>query len=200
MATRTPKTESATSKKRRGGKKQTPTILRANMNTSTMGGAASVDPDKPLTDQQRAFVRLWASGESITTASIKAGYNDGASIAYRMSKMPNILKLYDREKQLYEEASQMSRKKVMDMLVESFDMAKLMAEPASMVSAAREIGKMCGYYEPTRHKIDLGVAGNTLVDKMNRMTDAELLKIIMSAGDSEPLSELQLLENPEDGP
>lgn len=59
---------------------------------------------------------------------------------------------------------------------------------------------MCGYYEPTRHKIDLGVAGNTLVDKMNRMTDAELLKIIMSAGDSEPLSELQLLENPEDGP
>ena len=42
----------------------------------------------------------------------------------------------------------MTRKKVMDMLLESYDMAKLMAEPASMVSAAREIEKMCGYYAP----------------------------------------------------
>lgn len=202
MATRTPKTDTATrpGKKRRGGQKQTPTILRANVNTSTMAAAAMVDPDKPLTDQQRAFVRIWASGESITTASIKAGYNDGASIAYRMSKMPNILKLYDREKRLYEEASQMSRKKVMDMLVESFDMAKLMAEPASMVSAAREIGKMCGYYEPTRHKIDVNVTGDGILEKMNRMSDAELLKLITQGGDVEPLTELQLLENPEDGP
>lgn len=168
--------------------------LRAMLSTSTMAGAALVSPDKPLTDQQRAFVKLWASGESVTAASIKAGYNDGASIAYRMTKMPNILKLYDAEKTLYEEASQMTRKKVMDMHMEAFDMAKLMAEPSSMVSAAREIGKMCGYYEPTRHTVDINISGNVVLDRMNRLTDSELLKLITQASDSVAQTELQLLE------
>jgi hypothetical protein len=66
----------------------------------------------------------------------------------------------------------------MDMLIESFDMAKLMAEPASMVSAAREIGKMCGYYEPVRVKMDMTVNGEVAVRQLNAMTDGELLKLI----------------------
>lgn len=172
--------------------------LRTMLNTSSKASAALVDPDKPLTDQQRSFVRYWASGESITSSSIKAGYNDGASYAYRMSKMPNILRLYDEEKRLYEEASQMTRKKVMDMHMEAFDMAKLMAEPSSMVSAAREIGKMCGYYEPTRHTVDVNVTGNVVLERMNRLSDAELLKLITQGGDSEPLTELQLLNDGDD--
>ena len=172
--------------------------LRNMPNTSTYAGAALVSPDKPLTDQQRAFVRFWASGESITAASIKAGYNDGASIAYRMTKMPNIQRLYDEEKTKYEEASQMTRKKVMDMHMEAFDMAKLMAEPSSMVSAAREIGKMCGYYEPTRHTVDISVTGNVVLERMNRLSDAELLKLITQGGDSEPMTELQLLNDGDD--
>ena len=169
--------------------------LRTQRSTATMGGAALVSSDKPLTDQQRAFVRLWASGESITAASIKAGYNDGASIAYRMTKMPNILKLYDIEKQHYEEASQMTRKRVMDGLLEGVEMAKLMAEPASMISGWREIGKMCGYYEPTRHKIDVNVTGNIVMERMNRLSDSELLKLITQGGDSEAQTEQQLLES-----
>lgn len=169
--------------------------LRTLTDTSIPGNAALVSPDKPLTDQQRAFVRLWASGESIAAAAAKAGYSDGATYAYRMVKMPNILRLYDEEKRLYEEASQMTRKKVMEMHMEAFDMAKLMAEPSSMVSAAREIGKMCGYYEPTRHTIDVNVSGNVVMQRMNRLTDAELLRLITQGGDAGPMTELQLLEN-----
>jgi len=169
--------------------------LRTMLSTSTMAGAAQVDPDKPVTDQQRAFVRLWASGESITSASIKAGYNDGASYAYRMTKMPNILKMYDAEKRLYEESSQMTRKRVMDGLLEGVEMAKLMAEPASIISGWREIGKMCGYYEPTRHKIDVSVTGNVVLERMNRLSDSELLKLITQGGDSAAQTEQQLLES-----
>lgn len=169
--------------------------LRTQLSTTTKAGAALVDPDKPLTDQQRSFVRFWASGESITASSIKAGYNDGASYAYRMTKMPNILRLYDEEKRLYEESSQMTRKRVMDGLLEGVEMAKLMAEPASMISGWREIGKMCGYYEPTRHKVDVNVSGNVVMERMNRLTDAELLKLITQGGDSEAQTEQQLLES-----
>ena len=140
--------------------------------------AEVTSPDKPLTDKQRAFVQLWAQGESITSASVRAGYNDGASIAYRMVKMPNVLKLYHEEKAKYEAAGDMTRKKVMDMLLESYDMAKLMAEPASMVSAAREIGKMCGYFAPVESRVKVDVSGNVMLDRLNNLSDAELLKLI----------------------
>lgn len=147
-------------------------------NTGTNAGAMLVDVNKELNDKQKLFVKFWAEGESISTASAKAGYNDAATYAYRMTKMPNVLALYSRIKAKYEEAGQMTRKKVMDMLIESYDMAKLMAEPSTMVAAAREVGKMCGYYAPVEHKMKVDVTGNIVVDRLNSMSDAELLKLI----------------------
>ena len=137
-----------------------------------------IDVNKELNDKQKTFVKFWAEGESITTASAKAGYNDAATYAYRMTKMPNVLALYSQIKAKYEEAGQMTRKKVMDMLLESYDMAKLLAEPSTMVAAAREVGKMCGYYAPTEVKMKVDVTGNIVVDRLNSMSDAELLKLI----------------------
>ena len=152
--------------------------VRKYKETSTGALAALVDVNKELNDKQKTFVKFWAEGESITTASAKAGYCDGATYAYRMVKMPNVLQLYSKIKAKYEEAGDMTRKKVMDMLLESYDMAKLMAEPSTMVAAAREVGKMCGYYAPVEHKMKVDVTGNIVVDRLNSMSDAELLKLI----------------------
>lgn len=153
--------------------------VRKYQDTTTMAGAASVDPDKPLTQQQRLFAKFWAEGDSVPNAMARAGYSTAQySYGYRMQKMPNVRAVYLEEKAMYEEASQMSRKRVMDMLLEAYDAAKLTSEPASMVSAAREIGRMCGYYEPTKTTLEISVNGSISVDRMNRLSDAELLKII----------------------
>lgn len=183
------KRRDTTPKKPNGRSNGSVSEARVHKNTSSHAVAEQVSPNKPLTDKQKLFVKFWAQGESIHTASARAGYNDGASIAYRMVRMPNILKLYEAEKTKYEAAADMSRKKVMDMLVEAYDMAKLMAEPASMVSAAREIGKMCGYYAPVERKVT--VSGNLIVDKMNRLSDAELLKILDGASETVEALEYQ---------
>lgn len=147
-------------------------------NLSAAQLAEVISPDKPLTDKQKLFVKYWAEGESITSASVRAGYNDGAAIAYRMVKYPNVLKMYHELKAKYEEAGQMTRQKVMDGLLEGVEMAKLMAEPMTMISGWREIGKMCGYYAPVEHKLKVDVTGNIVVDRLNSMSDAELLKVI----------------------
>ena len=149
---------------------------RQYRNTGTLAGAEAVSSDKPLTDKQRLFVKFWAQGETIYSASVKAGYADGGTLAYRLVRMPNVLKLYEAEKARYEAAAQLSRKKVMDMLMEAYEMARLAAEPASMVAAAREIGKMCGYYAPVERKIS--ITGNVVLEKMNRLSDQELLRIL----------------------
>lgn len=174
----TVQTTRSAAKNRGGDRAAHHSKLARGLKTNSKAEAALIDIDKPLTDMQKQFVKNWASGESIVTSSIRAGYQDGGSYGYRMAAQPNILKLYNEEKRLYEEAGQLTRKKVMDMLLESYEYAKLAGEPASMVAAARECGKMAGYYEPVRHRVDISVSGNIVLDRMNRMSDAELLKLI----------------------
>lgn len=143
-----------------------------------MAAAALVPADKPLTAMQKQFVKFWAEGDSITAAMHRAGYNEQPSYGYRMAKMPNILAEYQRVKQAYEDAAQMTRKKVMDMFLESYEMAKLMAEPATMVSSAREIGRMCGYYEPVKQKIEFTVNGQIIHKKLDSMDTEDLIKMV----------------------
>jgi len=146
--------------------------------TSLPGNAEGIDEDKPLTDAQRRFVQLWASGESIVTASARAGYDGCPTYGYRLVRQPNVLKLYNEEKAKFEASCQMTRKRVMDGLIEGVEMAKLAGEPASVISGWREIGKMCGYYEPVTRKLDITVNGDLAMDRMNRLSDAELLRLI----------------------
>jgi hypothetical protein len=164
---------------KRGSQIATPVekSVRKYLDTSDHAAAELIDPNKPLTSQQLAFAKAKATGESTASAALRAGYSQEA-IGFRLIRMPNVLRAVEAERRLYEEACQMSRKKVMDMLIESFDMAKLMAEPASMVSAAREIGKMCGYYEPVKIKMDMTVNGEVAVRQLNAMSDSDLLKLI----------------------
>jgi phage terminase small subunit len=129
-------------------------------------------------EKARNFVKHWASGESIRNAAYKAGYGLDAAYAYKLVRHPTVLRMYNEEKVKYEQAAQMTRKKVMDGLLEAVEMAKLMAEPASMIAGWREIGKMCGYYEPVKKTIDVNVTGNVVMERLNRLSDAELLKLI----------------------
>ena len=133
--------------------------------------------DKPLTTQQKAFVKSLAEGDTIANSALRAGYSHHVQ-GYELIKIPAVAHALKIAQAKYEEAAQMTRKKVMDMHLEAFEMAKLMAEPATMVSAAREVGKMCGYYAPVEHKIKVDITGNIILDRMNSMRDAELLKVI----------------------
>lgn len=156
----------------------------------------TVDPNKPLTEKAKLFIKFWAQGESISSASARAGYGDGATYAYRLTRFPQAIALYQQEKRLYEEASQMTRKKVMDGLLEGIEMAKLVSEPASVINGWKTIGQMCGYFEPVKRRLDINVTGSIEMRRLNALSDAELLKAIQQGA----AAELELLEHtPEPG-
>lgn len=137
------------------------------------------NPDRHLTDKQKAFVREWASGESIRSAAIRAGYTeDGAGVCYRLSTDPAILKIYNLEKARYEEASQMTRKRVMDGLLEGIELAKITSEPASVINGWKTVGQMCGYFEPVKRTLDVNINGQVNIKRLEAMSDAELLKLV----------------------
>ena len=150
-------------------------------NTLLSGGTkpprVTTNPNKPLTTKQSEFVRFWAMGETPKTACKKAGYSDDSIIPVLM-RSPSVLAAFHREKKKYEEAAHITRKTVMDMHLEAYAMAKLMAEPSTMVAAARELGKMAGYYAPVETRVSVSVGGTLVLEQLNTLSDAELLKMI----------------------
>lgn len=151
-----------------------PPTLTSYKNTSDYEVAAQTPVDKPLTDKQRQFVKEWASGESITSASIRAGFAT-ATQGYRMVRMPNILAAYEQEKLEYREASRMTKAKIIEQFQEAFDMAKLQAEPFAMVAATRETAKLLGFYEPVKRKIEINFANQK---DMTAMSNEDLQKLL----------------------
>ena len=173
-----PRIKSAVKKSPEGQAKRIAALRKTPTNGGNVALIEAQNPDRPLTEKQKLFIKEWAGGESILSASYRAGYADSGAMAYRLAKDPAVLKLYNIEKALYEEASQMTRKRVMDGFIEAADMARTMADPTALTGAWREIGKMCGYYEPIKRSIDINISGNVTMKKLESMSDADLLGII----------------------
>lgn len=134
-------------------------------------------PDKPLSAQQLEFVREIAKGSPVSVATLRAGYSHDTT-GFQMIKVPAVAAAIAREKAKFEADAQMDRKQVMEGLKEAIDMARLQAEPMSMIAGWREIGKMCGYYAPVETKLKIDVTGNVTMTRLTQMSDADLLELI----------------------
>lgn len=185
-AKRPPPKANIVKKKAADQEKRFAKLRQQAVDASTPKMAAIKSPNRHLTEMQMMFVRHWAAGESILSASARAGYSDGGTYAYRLAKDPLIIELYEKEKKAYEAACQMTRKKVMDGFLEAAEMAKLQADPTAMVGAWREVGKMCGYYEPVKKQIDININGQ-VTQKIERLDDDALLAIIKGQAGGEVL-------------
>lgn len=171
--------------------------VRTAPETTTMAAAAAVPPDKPLTEKQKAYAVARARGESVPNAMAAAGYNEQPSYGYRLDKMPNVQALIRQEQALYAEAAQIDRKKVIEMQLEAYEMAKTMAEPSTMVAAAREIGKICGLYEPKKVEVSVNGRVQHEIHRFEAMSDAELLQVLAQGQSALPDPSPPPLEAPD---
>lgn len=146
--------------------------------TRQLAMRAAGDPMIGLTPMQKKFLSNLVHGMPQTIAARAAGYATPDVDACRMMKNPRIVEALRHMHRKHEKASMMTRKKVMDGLLEAIEMAKLQADAKVMVAGWREIGHMCGYYAPERKVIDINVTGKRTIDKLETMSDAELLKMI----------------------
>lgn len=136
-------------------------------------------PKKPrktsvLTEKQSVYVEARLDGKSKKEANALAGYAPTDCLS---GKSDEVAKALAEGRNQLSDAAQIKRADVLLMLTEAYDMAKLAAEPASMVSAAREIGKMLGFYEPETIKVELSMSQAKLQRKFEVMTDEQLLEI-----------------------
>lgn len=150
--------------------------------------AGTQDPNQPLNEMQRRFVNALVHEQMPKTAAARiAGYSQPATAAHTMMKNPKILKVIAEERAQYAKDSGMTRQKVIEGFVESINMARIKADPLTMITGFREIGRMCGFYEPTKTKVEVSVEGKVLLDRLSAMSDADLIKLAESQGDEEAI-------------
>lgn len=137
-----------------------------------------------LTPRQARFVDEYLVDANGTQAAIRAGYSaSGARVAaHRL--LTNVAISSRLEARQKADATRLSvtRENVLQRLLDAFDVAKEEREPAAMVAAARELGKLLGFYAPTRVEANLDVKELAARGQFERMTDAQLYALI---GDSQ---------------
>ena len=171
MATNPPKNRKVS----RSNVSQAPENLPPRAETRKNG---NFNPDAPLTERQRQFVvNLVDHGMTQTAAARAAGAAQPGTAAYDWMRHPKIERAIAERRAEYAAASQVTKKRVIDGFLESIEMAKIKADPLTMIAGWREVGKMCGFYEPTKTKVEVSVNGQVLLQRLSSMSDEELLKI-----------------------
>lgn len=132
-------------------------------------------PSVVLTEKQNTYVEARLDGKSKAEAAKVAGYEHLNTTQIEKSEDVRTALLQARSE--LSSATQIKRADVIEMFQEAYGMAKLAAEPGNMVAAAREIGKMLGYYEAEKIKVELTMSQMNLQKKFEIMSDDELMEI-----------------------
>lgn len=138
---------------------------------------------KPLTAKQSRFIDEYMVDMNGAAAAERAGYSKKTSraIACELLTKPDIQAELQARGAALARKLEVTREGVVHGLLEAFELAKADRQPAAMVSAARELGKLMGFYEPTRVRVDLDADGQGQMARFEAMSDQELIQL-MGAG------------------
>jgi len=135
---------------------------------------------RPLTEREQKFVHhVVVNGLPPKTAAREAGYTmrDLGRTVEILTARPNIQYAIALARSDFEKANLMTKKRVMDGFLEAIDVARVQADSLAMTSGWREIAKMCGYFEPVRHTLEVSVNGQVVIQKLQAMSDEQLLQL-----------------------
>ena len=130
-------------------------------------------------------------GLTLTQSCKKAGYASPRDAAAHLRKNPIFAAEMERRLHGNRNQMKMTRAKVQEMVLEAFDIAKLTSDANAMVRAASEINKMCGFYEVEKAQIELTKAQTDFANRLNELSDEELVAMSEQASLIDPTLESQ---------
>jgi hypothetical protein len=131
-----------------------------------------------LTVKQSAYVEARAMGVDMQNA-VKTVYGPGMNTtdAKDLETNPKITAALASERAKNAFMLGMTRDKVLQGFLDAIDQAKMLADPMSQIAGWREISKVCGFNAPEVKKIELTGTAKRIVDRMQSLSDQELLEI-----------------------
>ena len=136
-----------------------------------------------LTERQRLFCELYVGPgrHCAALAARLAGYAPGCShvTGCQLLTKPKIAATVRGLEEALAQEMRVSRQGVISELVEAAEMARELREPASMISAFRNVAQICGYYRQEGEKRPIWMPEQAAkLSKYESLNDDELLKII----------------------
>lgn len=131
-----------------------------------------------LSEKQAVFVDRVLEGTNGYDAAREAGYARPHSAAATVYKTDAVKKALAEAREELSSASQIKRADVIDGIMEAINLARLAADPATMIKGWTEVGKILGHYAPEVKKLEITDNQKRLQSKYEAMTDEDLLKII----------------------
>ena len=130
-----------------------------------------------LTEKQAAYVEGVLDGMPKPQAILAAGYSSASQLT-QVDRSADVRAEIAAARAELSSAAQIKRVDMIEVLIESIGMARMMADPMAMIAGAREVGKMLGLYAPEEKKIDLTIGQARLRTQFEGMSDQELLDVI----------------------
>ena len=136
-----------------------------------------------LTAKQARFIDEYLVDANGTQASIRAGYGAaGARVAaHRLLTNVAISSAIEARRQADSARLALTRQNVLQQLMDAFGLAREMGQPAAMVAAARELGRLMGFYAPGKVESIVSRANAFEKEYVQRLTDDELMSMISLA-------------------
>ena len=135
-----------------------------------------------MSDRQAKFVREYLVDGNGTRAAVAAGYGRaGARVAAHRLTHSNAVRAAIAERQGVDARRlQIDRQAVIQALLDAFSVGREQRNPAAMIAAMKEVGRMLGMYSAVEHKVQVSHCGRDEAARFEAMTDAELQVIIDS--------------------
>lgn len=134
-----------------------------------------------LTLKQELFINAYLEDGNGARAAREAGYSatGGADsvTACRLLRNNSVMAEIQARQQVVAEEARVSLQDVLAALLEGIKIAREQQNPGAMISGARELGKILGFYTEVQ-KVEVSFDGRGMVAKYNAMSDAELIAII----------------------
>jgi len=130
-----------------------------------------------VNDRQDKYVKNRARGMSREASAILAGYPAGQEAGKQVEEQPSVAAELARIRLEMANGAGVTKETIIQMLQEAGILAKMQGDASGLVAAARELGKMLGFYAPEVKKTLVGVDKNTLKAALAEMSDDELYKI-----------------------
>ena len=128
---------------------------------------------RKLNEKAQVFVEARAKGINRDQSSIIAYGTDENAHRHEVTVSDELARIRAETAQ----NTGVTKEDVVGMLVDAGSMARTIGDPSGLVAAARELGKMLGFYAPEVKKTLHGVDQATLKKALAEMTDDELYKL-----------------------
>lgn len=133
-----------------------------------------------LTPRQELFISEYLIDGNGARAARSAGYSENSArqIATENLSKPYIQAAIAAKQQETAVKLELRKEHVILALLEATNIARSQLQPAGMISAWREIGKLMGFYSPEVQPVAVSCEGGGMAAKFAAMSDQELEAVI----------------------